>query len=427
MVSAPARSTLRNIGFNGDPYVGDNYADAVAIEVNDLPGSRVLLSDLKAEGTSGLVSDGLDQAITEDRSSDINATERAITAIGGISGKSNATRFGRLSVFGGGDATIASDGYSHTVQSGGQLTVQDNWHDGDGSSPNFTNLTDSGTVTFQGGSYCASGPSPFSINGFKGDVSLIGYQTFGNDLTGGNGDITVSGDTSQLRFLAFGVIGYGTSDFLVNTGSGGEVGMLMSRFYFPTMPSSAGVIPDEGFTSPSFVRSMFSHIRHVHTTPPLSIRPGITDARIEHIFVLNQKIAVHLIPADPADKVVQSYTIGSDDGISELASNIDNTLVVAAASATPQDEWALTLMDDGGFQISNISNGLILDSDLSLDTSSGSPGQSWLIEPTGDGYYSIQNSLSGLFLSISGSAQSLALGLLPNVQGDQEWRLQPVY
>jgi hypothetical protein len=412
-VENPARATMRGLNFNGG-----KAANTIVIDVNDVPGSRTLVSNVTSEfSTIGLMSDGLDQAVTEVRSSKFNwDVEKSVLVVGGVSGDAGATVFGRYSSFGSQDQTTGIDGYTYSVQNGGNLLIQDSWHDGSYSSPNHMDLTDSGTVTLQGGVVGAPGVSPISISSFKGDVSIIGLELFGN--------ITVSGDATHLRLLAFGNLGYDASNYFINTASGGEVGLMFSTIYTPP-PVANYPLPDVGTNAASFVRAMFSHLRHVHTTPSLTNREGLTDARLNGISLSNGNIGLHLIPASTQPSPVQSYIVLSQSGVSALVSTDGKKSSLEQLSATPPPGWGFNHLDNGSYSLINLASGLALDSDLSLDASTGTPGQSWIIEPVGDGSFSIRNSWSGLFLSIGSSAQVLALS--PNGQGVQEWNLQPVY
>lgn len=419
-IQNPARATLRDIALNGQLS-----ADGIKVHVNDTPGSRILVHDVTIGGLRGIDSEGLDQAVIEARSTSLGPSDSAVMVVGGGSGQSGLATFGRYSTFGGGDAT-GTNGFSWTIQSGGQITVQDNWHEGP--SINLVNLTDSGTITIQSGTYACLGPTPFAINGFRGDVSLIGYQATGNALADKDGEIEVSGDASGLRFLVFGVQGYNTSNFLVNSASGGKIGLVMSRFVYPGKTKAGeGILPDTGDIDTEFVRSMFSHIRYLHTVPSLPIRSGLTDVRFERMLVVNQTTGIHLVPVAPMNSPVLSYAIVSESGNATNPDAFQMSMLIANKSTSNLGGWGISHLDDGGYRITDIANGMSVNSALGLETTTGSSDQSWIIEPIGDGYFSVRNSLTGLFLTVAGSTESPTLLTLPEGEGNQSWRLEPVY
>jgi hypothetical protein len=433
----PARATFRDIAFDGG---GAGVADIIQVSVNDVPGSRVLISNSETNGanTYGLLSDGLDQALAEMRSSRFNATIQAVTAIGGASGKAGATIFGRVSSFGGEDSGAATNGYTcsqqsgivggytYTVQAGGQLTVEDNWHDSCGSSPNYVRLTDSGNLMLQAGIFATPaqpGQYPFLVDGFKGDVSLIGFSFWGDTL--------VTGDNSNLRLLAFGVTGlnttaYPNSGYFLNTSTGGQVGMSMSDWYsnqVPGTPDGAMRVADQGNLSPGFVAAMFARSRQIHPSAPLTVKTGLTDVRFENIYTQNANIGIHLIPANIGAPIVQAYGIGSSDGAFAVSSLPGNSTGLATASSA--FGWNLVRQDDGNFQFMDLSDGspfTAVGSGLKLEEPvSGNLGQEWTITPSGDGNFTIRNVLSGLYLAI-GSGQQLT-----TTTSGSKWALQPQY
>ncbi len=420
-VQDPARSTFRDLAFDGG---GLGAANLVQIAVNDVPGSRVLMSDMETNNADayGLFSDGLDQALTEARSSRFNGTVQAVTASGGISGQAGSTTFGRVSSFGGEDSGVATNsytcaqqpgvvgGYTYAVEAGGQLTIEDNWHDSCASSPNYVNLTDSGNLLLQGGMLATPaqpGQYPFTIDGFKGDVSLIGFSFWG--------DLLVTGAESNLRFLGFGLDGlntvvYPNSPYLLNNAMGGAIGLSMSDWYsngVPGTPNGAVAVADQGNDSPSFVAAMFSRSRQISPTPPLTLRTGLTDARFEDIYTQNANIAFHLVPSNPAVSAVQAYALESSD-LSLAVSTLPASTVGLVSSAAAAG-WNLVRQDDGNFQLLDIANGLpytAMGADLTLGTpGAGNLSQEWTFAPTGDGYYTIRNRLSGLFLAIGTGSQ----------------------
>jgi len=410
-IEHPAKATIRNLQF-----YGSTSANGIEVKVNDTPGSRVTLFGIDTSGTSqGVVSEGLDQAIVEARSTAIAGNSIGVKIAGGISGQTKATTFGGYRSFGGSDGSWGLDGYTYDVQSGGQIIIEDTWRDASGGSPNFVHLTDSGTLSLECGLYATPGTAAFSIDGFNGDVSLIGYQEWGGGEDGLGGRITVSGDASHLRFLVLGVQGRASSSFLENTATGGDIGFVMNT------ATHNGIIPlpDQGKSDSGFIRSMFSNVRHVHTTPLLSTRPEQTDVRFDQVRLDLVKTGIHLVPAAPENKIAESYSIESANSVVALSGSDDQSL---RAGSLGSGEWRITHLDDGGYQIADATTGLVLNSSLGLATAKGTPMESWVIEPVGDGNFIIRNVSLGLLLSLDGSVPAMST----EGGGEHEWKLTPV-
>ena len=414
LIQNPARSTLREINFDGDK----SMVEEIQVVVNDVPGSRIVSSYFGPGGEDiGILSDGLDQAVTEARSTDFSGGKKAISVIGGASGKAGVLTFGRFSGFGGATYVGDNDGVSYDVQSGGNLTIQDNWRDAVGSSA-YVNLTDSGNLTIQGAFVSASSNIPININGFKGDVSLLGTQLSGN--------ISISGDSSNLRFLGFDVLEIARSasvDYLSNLSVNGDIGLVYSGLW-DTDVLPYILVPDQGDDSADFVKSMFAHIRHVHPSPLLPVTAGLTDVRFEGMLLRNGGLGIHLVPAVTLQQATRAYAIEAHGGETALVSPDGMTATLLSTKGTTVVGWGFERLKDGNIQITNVSNELVLDSDLHLHISTGNPSQAWRVELTGDGSYSICNTWSGLCLSGGQKGNILEMG--EEGQNGQEWDLQPV-
>jgi len=103
-------------------------------------------------------------------------------------------------------------------------------------------------------------------------------------------------------------------------------------------------------------------------------------------------------------------------------------------------KWAFTKAPDGNYKISNIANGLCLDT----STSSGNPvtvqnacginvpTQEWTLTYINNGYNTITSAGSGDALDVAGSSTSAGAQLVQtpvsgNPDGTQQWLLRPVF
>jgi arabinogalactan endo-1,4-beta-galactosidase len=143
----------------------------------------------------------------------------------------------------------------------------------------------------------------------------------------------------------------------------------------------------------------------------------------ETYYLINQSDALHMDLN--ADSVSQGATI----------------LQQSASYTSLSQRWALTSFDNGFWQISNVMNGLCLDTSASggasvpvqntcvvIGASSGS--QEWTLTATTNGYYTIKNQSSGLLLSASSSATGAQLNetaLGGAATQSQQWLLRPAF
>jgi Pectate lyase superfamily protein len=405
----PARATLRDVSFEGTDMV-----DGIHAEVNDVPGSRVLIDGTSVANSedSGLFSNGLDQSLIELRSSGFSGGNQAIRVDGGALAQSGMTTFGRVSSFGGIDSGLG-DGTSYTVVDGGKLTIEDNWHDGSDPDPNYADLTGSGSIMLQGGMMGNPSQTPFMIDGFRGDVSLLSFRLEGDQ-------IPISGDISQLRFLSLGDSAYLPTSFQISTAqsSGMSTGQVAAGL-------DAGItVPAQitGALTSDFINTMFSRSTHIHSSTPLEIIPGLTDLRFDRVFVQNTNVGINFSPAEAVQGTSYSYNIADDDGEYAVVQPNGSTAVVAASSSPGSSDWTITRLDDGNYTLGYPGSNSILDMDLSFHPISENPSQEWIIDPIGDGYFSIRNALNLLYLSLGPDGPILSAG----GQSHQSWQLNVV-
>jgi arabinogalactan endo-1,4-beta-galactosidase len=154
-------------------------------------------------------------------------------------------------------------------------------------------------------------------------------------------------------------------------------------------------------------------------------------------------------PGEPVDQTPINgetyYLINQLDGL-QMDLNADSTssganVVQQAASYTsPSQRWSLNRLTDGSWKISNLLNGLCLDTAVSggvtwavqnpcmINTSS----QEWSLSSTTNGYYTIENQSTELALDIYQGSSSAGAQLDESPLGgaatqSQQWLLRPAF
>jgi arabinogalactan endo-1,4-beta-galactosidase len=178
---------------------------------------------------------------------------------------------------------------------------------------------------------------------------------------------------------------------------------------------------------------------------PMQVRgPAIVCAVL--LLVFGAGCAVSQQPAEPTDispiNGEMYYLINQQTG---LQVDLNGGSTTPGASILQQtrsfssltQRWALTRLTNGNWKISNISNGLCLDSAVSGSTTStvqntcgAATTQQWTLSSTGNGYYTIANVSTGLYMDLSGTAAGSALdqtALSTSATQSQQWLLRPVY
>jgi arabinogalactan endo-1,4-beta-galactosidase len=155
-------------------------------------------------------------------------------------------------------------------------------------------------------------------------------------------------------------------------------------------------------------------------------------------------------PAEPVNQTPLNgetyYLINQSDDL-QMDLNADSTSQAApilqqtASYTSLSQRWALTSFDNGLWQISNVMNGLCLDTAASGGPSSpvqnscvaigvSNASQEWLLTPTSNGYYTIKNQSSGLLLSAPSTTAGAQLGesaLSGPATQSQQWLLRPAF
>ena len=264
----PSYATFREL-----TIAGGGIANGIVIDNADQLGGRVYGQQLYISWSlqSNILADHLNSALLEFRGLLHDyAGVKSIDVIGG-----NQPTTGRVNVFGGSSGSNLATAVVYDVTNGGQLLVQDMWYEG--STPRLARLTDRGTFTLQGARiapYSQSAVPVVEVNGFHGNVTLAGVLL--------NSTISVSNAQNDTNVLLMGLEGY-QANYVTTDGSLNNFALLNSHLYDFNLGSYP--IPNQGSTSPSFLRSMLSPTR---TARPDALNPlpaGTTDVKLYRVAI----------------------------------------------------------------------------------------------------------------------------------------------
>jgi arabinogalactan endo-1,4-beta-galactosidase len=139
------------------------------------------------------------------------------------------------------------------------------------------------------------------------------------------------------------------------------------------------------------------------------------------------------------------YIINQADGLQiDLNSGSiaagDHVLENAASFTSLSQRWATTRLADGNWKISNLLNGLCLDSAAASGVTwtvqnlcaGSTPSQEWSLHATSNGYYTVQNQSTGLVLDVyqgstTAGAQLDQTTLSGAATQTQQWLLRPAF
>lgn len=151
-------------------------------------------------------------------------------------------------------------------------------------------------------------------------------------------------------------------------------------------------------------------------------------------------------PAQPTDITPisgQSYYVLNQLSALQVDLNNNSTTSGAHMVQDPRSftslsqRWTITAVSGGLWQISNVQNGLCLDSSMSSGVTyvvqnpcANIATQDWTLTATSNGYYSISNSSTGLLIDVTSSASGAFLtesSLSGTPTQSQQWLLRPCF
>ncbi|MEO6908158.1 MAG: hypothetical protein ABI210_09740, partial [Abditibacteriaceae bacterium] len=291
-LAGPSRALLRDLVIQAGVA-----AHGIVIENCDQVGARVFMEQGEVAGArrTGLLVDGLDNtdvSLHDFYHSGVRCADGAsiaVKVVGGAGMAAHKNVAGRVAIFGG---ASSDNDLSYDLTNNARLIAEDIWYEG--GPPRFINFTDknSGTFTLNGGTTATgqSGPqagtdqpdfAALTINGFHGDVSLLGV------IVGKK--ILVSGNSADMNVLA---VLHGTDDYFMDKATAGEVALLDSTKY----QNGGGGTPitDQGNADPNFVLKMLAQVRTTRPRPLTDLPRGVTDVRFYRVTVYGGEIGINL-------------------------------------------------------------------------------------------------------------------------------------
>lgn len=180
-------------------------------------------------------------------------------------------------------AATSGNSCTYSVRNGGKLLVRDTWFEG--GAPQFLNLSDTGSATFDGCKVACLPPGgtdkpSLLVDGFRGNLTLVGLN-----LTGINW-LAVRGNKPETKVLVLnGLLGANDKERYTVEGTNSSVGVAGTRWYDGKNPRGGTLVePDFGRLDSAFVQEMLADNRAIQPSM-LRARPdGVTDLRLHRIL-----------------------------------------------------------------------------------------------------------------------------------------------
>jgi hypothetical protein len=418
VIAVPSSAaTISNLTINSGQ--GQLAGDGLLLQIPDQPTNIIVGDQLLLQGNDAvsMFSDMMEH-VTEDFSSLYTwGSESAISVSGGQFRTAGQATLGRVDYLSG-STQASGQGVSMTITHHGRLLVQDNWHDGGATGPNNFVLTDSGTLTEQdGGVFTQS--TPFVLNNFDGDVTLLGLQ-----FTGG---FQVSATSNKANLLTLGdaaegnPIGLPAGSDLVTVANIADGSYYSGYGGYQQAQSSTADVP--------WLRHMLGQVRS-ETAVPLS-GSNQSAVHLDRIQIENMQNALHVVPEAP----LPGHYLTVQSALGGILSYGGSCASAGSSDADdPASQWVLQYGGEGDFllvpnqngQISEAA-GLVEDSDgnwmLAVEPLTDDYKQHWNIQLGPDGYFRLINRGTGLALTPGSPISSCATGTEQQAAAIAEWTI----
>jgi hypothetical protein len=204
----------------------------------------------------------------------------SIKVAGGPSLAAGKSAPGKTNIFSG-----ASSGHriSYEVSDGAHVLVRDLWYEG-GAGPGLANVHGRAIFTLDGARISSPAdkePPAFNIHDLNGRVAIISADI--------DDRIVVSGDGSQARVLALGIVGErkSSSYYSALASPPALAGLLNSRQLSILPGVRTAPTPNVGSADAAFIQAMLAHTREEMPAPLTSLPAGVTDVRLFRVWVSN--------------------------------------------------------------------------------------------------------------------------------------------
>jgi hypothetical protein len=391
-----SNATVRNLGVMSS---SPSLAEGIVIAVDDQPDSQVIVdeAELQAGLSKSVVFDGIEHVSAELFNT---YTLGSVTGISAIGGSFRGVKHGAVGVTNhySGSCQSSEGSTSFDVSKYGKLMIQDNWHDSGGSGPYNFKLSGGGTLTEQTGVLGMLGPTPYQINNFDGNVSLIGLQ-----ITGG---FSFTGGQSITNILTLGLVG-DSANYLVGSTGGLTVNNILDSYINST---ESGHIAYQNSASAQWMRMMLAETRTEYPLHRLPLVAGANRIRLMRIAVRNAKTGIHIVP-----KIAQTGGYYSISNAEVSLGNVGQGCSSGNASNSSESglQWTLMAAGDGDYEIISVKSNLVLSvqteaMNLAFALPTGGYEQRWLVQNNGDGTFQLRNRATGLLLSGGANCTTLS-------------------
>ena len=375
-----------------------SIVDGVAMSIEDQPSTNVMVDQAELQQFNGysVEFDGIEHANAELFSTYTLGSITGVSVAGGPYRMSGAGSLG-VTNFYSGSLQSEAESTSFAVSDGGKLMIQDNWHDGGGTSPRNFVLSGSGTVTEQVGMVDMNSDQPFEIDDFQGKVTLIGLSFTGGFLT--------QPGSGHTDLLTLGL--NGSSASYIPPSSGNLVTANIMDSYWN---NGAQQIPQQSMPDVAWLRGMLAQTRSEFGAPRLTMNGNGTRKRVERVLVKGFAAGLHITPVTPASSLF--YTLEQNNQVLGNGATVSGQCLQPAAGLYSQSAgWKLSNAGDGDYIVYSASANVVLsatdNSDgggLQVSALDGGAAQRWMVRDVGDGRRQLINRARNAALSWNGGA-----------------------
>ena len=375
-----------------------SIVDGVTLSIDDQPFTNVMVdqAELQQFNAYSVNFDGVEHANAELFSTYTLGSITGVNVVGGPYRSSGAGSLGITNFYSGSLQSEAAS-TSFSVNNGGKLMIQDNWHDGGGTSPRNFVLSGSGTVTEQVGMVDMNSNQPFEIDDFQGKITLIGLSFTGGFLT--------QPGLGHTDLLTLGLNGSNASYLPQSSGN-----LLAANIMDSYWNNGAQQIPQQNVPDVAWLRGMLAQTRSEYAAPRLVMNGNGTRKRVERVFVKGFTSGLHITPVTPASSLF--YTLGQNDQTLSNAIGASGHCLEPTADMSNQNAgWKLSDAGDGDYIISSANGNLVLsatensdEGGLELSALTGGTAQSWMVRDVGDGRRQLVNRARNAALSWNGGS-----------------------
>ena len=379
--------------------------DGVAMSIDDQPSTNVMVdqAELQQFNAYSVNFDGVEHANAELFSTYTLGSVTGVNVVGGLYRSSGTGSLG-VTNFYSGSLQSEAESTSFSVNNGGKLMIQDNWHDGGGTSPRNFVLSGRGTVTEQVGMVDMNSNQPFEIDDFQGKVTLIGLSFTGGFLT--------QPGLGHTDLLTLGLNGADAS--YLPQSSGNLIAANIMGYY---SNNGAQQIPQQNQPDVAWLRGMLAQTRSEYAAPRLGMNGNGTRKRVERVLVKGFTSALHITPVAAASSLF--YTLEQSHQTLGNAIGASGQCVEPAVDMSKQNAgWRLSDAGDGDYIISSARGNAVLsatdssdEGGLGLSVLTGGAAQRWMVRDMGDGRRQLINRARNAALSWDG-------GTCPSVSQD---------